>query len=522
MTTPTRPNFLFIMTDQLRSDWLGCAGHPVVKTPNIDALAAGGTRFRNFQATSPVCMPNRASFMTGRYPSTHGLRYNGCLLPLDTNCFTDVLRAGGYRTASIGKSHLQPFTEHGPIRDEKPIDRPIAEARRDLRGNYSQEQPVSYRADDPFELDLPYYGFDHVDMVTGHGDKCGGHYRQWFRQSCPDWEAMHDPANELPHNYTCPQACRTPVPEEFYPTRYVGTRAAEWISGQAEQDAPFFAYVSFPDPHHPFNPPGKYWEMYHPDQFAVSLPFEAHRNPTPPMLWMDRNWRDGGSSRTETTARRLGEQQLREAMALTAGMITMIDDEVGRLVAALKDGGRFENTVICFNSDHGDYLGDFSMLLKGALPFRSITEVPMIWSDPLSREGRVTDALAATIDLSATILDRAGLAPYRGMQGTSFVPVLEGADTHHSALLCEFNDVGPRAGFDRAARVRSIRTDGWRLTLYQGEEWGELYDLGSDPHETYNLWDDPEHTSVKADLTLRLAHMLAGQMDESPVSSILA
>ena len=93
MTTQTRPNFLFIMTDQLRSDWLGCAGHPVVKTPHIDALAAVGIRFRNFQATSPVCMPNRASFMTGRYPSTHGLRYNGCLLPLDTNCFTDVLRA---------------------------------------------------------------------------------------------------------------------------------------------------------------------------------------------------------------------------------------------------------------------------------------------------------------------------------------------------------------------------------------------------------------------------------------------
>ena len=86
----TRPNFLFIMTDQLRGDWISCAGHPIVKTSNIDALAAQGTRFANFQATSPVCMPNRASFMTGRYPSTHGLRYNGCLLPLNTNCFTAV------------------------------------------------------------------------------------------------------------------------------------------------------------------------------------------------------------------------------------------------------------------------------------------------------------------------------------------------------------------------------------------------------------------------------------------------
>ena len=129
MSDHSRPNFLFIMTDQHRWDWLGCAGHPVVKTPNIDALAAAGTRFGNFHVTSPVCMPNRASFMTGRYPSTHGLRYNGCVLPANTNCFTDVLAAAGYRTASIGKSHLQPFTSHPPLRKDDGKSRLIEEAR---------------------------------------------------------------------------------------------------------------------------------------------------------------------------------------------------------------------------------------------------------------------------------------------------------------------------------------------------------------------------------------------------------
>ena len=522
MTSPTRPNFLFIMTDQLRSDWISCAGHPVVKTPNIDALAAKGTRFANFQATSPVCMPNRASFMTGRYPSTHGLRYNGCLLPLDTNCFTDVLAAAGYRTASIGKSHLQPFTVDAPLRDEDRTERLIAEARGAPAGNYSQEQPGSYEGDEPFAFDLPYFGFQHVDMVTGHGDKCGGHFQQWFRKTCPDWQAMQDPAKELPHNYTCPQAYRTPVPEEFYPTRYVGMQAADWIRAQQDGDAPFFAYVSFPDPHHPFNPPGKYWDMYDPDDFEVELPYEAHRNPTPPMRWMDDQWQQGNSARTKTTARRLGEQQLREAMALTAGMITMIDDEVGRLIEVLKDTGQYDNTVICFNSDHGDYLGDFSLLLKGAMPFRSVTDVPMIWSDPASREGRVTEALASTIDLSATILDRVGLAPYNGMQGQSFMPVIKGADTHHEAVMCEFNDLGARLGFERPARVRGIRTANWRFTLYQGEAWGELYDLAADPRETNNLWDSPDHAGIKAELTLQLAHMLAGQMDESPISRLMA
>ena len=123
--------------------------------------------------------------------------------------------------------------------------------------------------------------------------------------------------------------------------------------------------------------------MYDPDDFEVALPYERHQNPTPPMQWMDDQWRQGKIPGVKTTARRVGDQELREAMALTAGMIAMVDDEVGRLIEVLKQTDQFENTVICFNSDHGDYLGDFSLLLKGALPFRSVTDVPMIWSDPL-------------------------------------------------------------------------------------------------------------------------------------------
>ena len=360
-------------------------------------------------------------------------------------------------------------------------------------------------------------------MVTGHGDRCGGHYSQWIRKNLPNWEALHDRANELPHNYTCPQAFRTPVPEEFYPTRYVADRAIDYICSQKEEDAPFFAYVSFPDPHHPFNPPGRYWDMYHPDQFDLALPYDSHRNPTPPMRWMDEQWQSGVGAITKTTARRESDQHLREAMALTAGMITMVDDEVGRLVAALKDSGQYDNTVIVFNSDHGDYLGDFSLLLKGAMPFRSVTQVPMIWSDPANRTGRVSPALASTIDLTATILDRAGLTPYRGMQGTSFLPVIEqNVDDHHDAVLCEFNDLGARLGFAKPARVRSLRTPDWRFTLYQGEEWGELYDLTADPGETNNLWDSAAHSEIKAEMALQLAHKLASQMDESPISHLMA
>ena len=127
-----RPNILYFMTDQHRADWLGCAGHPIVKTPNIDRLANRGTRFTNFYVNSPICMPNRAAVMTGRYPSVNGARHNGLPLPQSANTFVDVLRLEGYDTASIGKSHHQPFTDRPMVRtDEHPsVNANIPEAKK--------------------------------------------------------------------------------------------------------------------------------------------------------------------------------------------------------------------------------------------------------------------------------------------------------------------------------------------------------------------------------------------------------
>ena len=359
-------------------------------------------------------------------------------------------------------------------------------------------------------------------MVTSHGDRCGGHYKQWFREKAGDWEALHDDANQLPHNYTCPQAYRTPVPEELYPTTYIADQAVDWLKGRKGAKDPFFAFVSFPDPHHPFNPPGKYWDMYHPDEFEITLPYSAHKNPTPPMEWMTRNWETGVAQLTAQTGMRVDEQHAREAMALTAGMITMIDDQVGRLIAALKETGDYDNTVIIFTSDHGDYLGDFSLLLKGAMPFRSITQVPFIWSDPESRAAGESGELASTIDISASVLERAGLEPYRGMQGQSLLSTMRAGEAHRDELLMEYNDGPARLGFPTPARMRTLRTKEWRYTMYGGQDWGELYHVAEDPGETHNLWDDPAHRTTRAHLAERLTHHLTAQMDESPQAERLA
>jgi len=247
MTAP--PNFLFFMSDQQRADWLGCYGHPVLRTPNIDAIAARGTRFTDFHVATPVCMPNRASLMTGRMPTVHGLRYNGCHLPARANTFVDVLAAVGYDTATIGKSHLQPFTDEPARHLPEPGDgrrRPLEEAWKPDPEDRGHEGPERYTDGERYEFGKPYYGFGHVDMLTRHGDRCGGHYQQWLRSRRKDWRELWDDANELPHGFSCPQAYRTPVPENLYPTAWVADRAIDYLTDEARKSAPFSSSSPFP------------------------------------------------------------------------------------------------------------------------------------------------------------------------------------------------------------------------------------------------------------------------------------
>ena len=517
-----RPNFLFLITDQQRADWLGCYGHPVLKTPNIDAIASEGMRFNNFHVASPVCMPNRASLHTGRYPSVHQLRHNGCRLPLSANTFVDVLANAGYHTASIGKSHLQPFTGSAPVAADNSNEVSDMEAWKPDQGDYGLEEPSRYTTGSRYELNTPYYGYQYVDMVVAHGDRCGGHYHQWFKEKADDWQALHDNANQIPHNYTCPQAYRTPIPEELYPTAYIRDSAIKYLSSRQHENEPFFAFVSFPDPHHPFNPPGKYWDMYSPDEFDISLPYSAHKNPTPPMQWLHNNWRNGGEQIIPQIATMADDQHILETMALTAGMMAFIDDAVGDITKALQDTGLKDNTVVCYNSDHGDFLGDFNMLLKGALPFKSITRVPFIWSDPDIKKSGSTDVLASTIDIASTVLNRAGLKPFNGNQGENLLDAMQDDKDVRNDLLIEFNDGGKRLSFEKPARVRSIVTHDWRYTVYLDEDWGELYHLKSDPDETNNLWNSDKHRDIRFEFSEKMNHHLIRQMDASPKADRVA
>ena len=383
---------------------------------------------------------------------------------------------------------------------------------------YDQESP-KFWAKPGAAVALPYYGFSHVELVTGHGDGVDGDYRAWLLARDPKALEKIGAENQLPHDYICPQAIRTRLPAEHYQTSYIAERARAYMEA-ARKDTPFFLFVSFPDPHHPFNPPGKYWDMYKPEQFPVPEAFTRNDWVPPPHVAAVLQERERGEANLKsqfsfgTTPR-----EAQEASALTAGMISMIDDAIGSVLATLGASGRADDTIVVFNADHGEHLGDHKLLLKGSEQYQQIVRVPFIWSDPQMRTGgRRTDALASAIDISATMLDRAKVAPYVGMQGRSLLPVLRGEKPAvRDVAFIQYDHQRPNEALGGAPRIHTLVDRRWRLSVFDGVEWGELYDLVQDPGEMVNLWDDPGTREVKGRLIERLLREEIAHVDRVPM-----
>jgi arylsulfatase A-like enzyme len=526
-----RPNFLFVITDQHRADHLGCYGNSLVRTPNMDRLAARGTRFERFYTATPICMPNRATFMTGRMPSLHGSRHNGIPLSLNATTFVGIMSAAGYDTALIGKCHLQSIsgaipTIGMPERDPSKLRPPkhLREANRTCLadGRYDQELRSTWEHNPDFEMTLPYYGFSHVELAVGHGDEVTGHYGRWLKARDAKAEGLRGRKNQLPgNNYSAPQAWRTRVPEDLYPSSYVAERTIAYLEQHASPDArPFFLQCSFPDPHHPFTPPGKYWSMYDPVDVILPPSFNSAEHALPAhlqQLYIERE-----RAKTNRNGQRVfavTADEARQAIALTYGMITMIDDCLGRILHCLEASGLAGNTIVIFNADHGDFMGDHQLLLKGALHYQGLVRVPFIWLDPnAGGNGLVNSGLCGTIDLARTILDRAGIEGHNGIQGVSLLRAVEGGETGHDGMVIEEHQRPGYMGFKNNFRARSLITEDYRLTLYEGVEWGELYDLKNDPAEIRNLWDDSRAANKRHELTEQLARKMMELTDTSPLA----
>jgi len=520
-----RPNFLFIITDQQRADHLGCYGNQIVQTPNVDAIAAKGTRWNRFYVANPICMPNRASIMTGRICSAHGARHNGIPLSKDHTTFVELLRDAGYRTGLIGKSHLQSFTgltatnKYEPDPDKHTPSSGLQDAIKNNRHGPEYDLEVTPKWDRPLaeRTGGDFYGFEHVEVTADHADKACGDYLLWAKEQRADFEDLVGPENALPDNrIDAPQAWRTAVPEELYSTSWIADRSEAWLAERAEEDAPFFLQMSFPDPHHPFTPPGKYWDMY--DPADMPLPESFGKGDLPPIKAMHEAMQAGTDPRNNQNPFAVTEDEARGILALTYGMITMIDDAIGRVLAQLENLGLAKDTVVIFTSDHGDYMGDHGLMLKLLLHYQGIIRVPFIWHDPHApAEAAENDGLASSIDISSTVLARAGIQPFNGIQGRDVL-----STDPPEAVLVEEDSQRLMTGFDRPQRVRTVVTDRYRMSLREGEDWDEFYDLYDDPHEMRNRYDDPSLTKARSEVMETMLRRIIELQDRSPLPAYRA
>ena len=489
---------LFITTDQQRYDALGCNGGTVARTPTIDALAARGITFDRAHPQNVVCMPSRSTMLTGQHVATHGVWMNGVPLPADAPSIAADLRRAGYATALIGKAHFEPLLD--PF----------------LRFTENRLGVDRVTTDDPLD---PHRGFDHMELAT-HGAAGQLHYSTWLRDHHAEHAFSYYPVldGELQVNAAgggdtgAPQVKANPIPREWYHTDWVADRTIAWLNALPE-DRDWFCWMSFPDPHHPWDPPAS--ELHRVNWRDVELPdgYIADRDERERVLdnklrhW--RGWYDGTFvSNYEAPAKwvpaSITDDQVREVNAFTHVENELIDEAIGRVLGAIAARGWSNDLDVLYTTDHGEFQGDFGLLFKGPYHVDALMRLPLIWSPaPCAHiaPARVS-APVGLVSLAATFADIAGL-PRPAYTEAARLPVHddEAQALGHERVLTEWDSVL----FGKIVRLRTICRNNWVCTAaldgtmnQRGE--GELYDLANDPLQRNNLWDDANHEATRDDL----------------------
>lgn len=476
MTDPrpaTPPNILLVMTDQQRAGLTAADGFPLDTMPFCDSFAATGTRFRRAYTTAPACVPARTSLLTGRWPSTHRVRQNSAIQEVVRGAdLLDVLRGAGYELHFAGKTHM-------------------------------------YRGREDFDTFAGPYGHERGPDETPQQRA----FAQWLRS------IEHGPSREA-----------TPFPVEVqFPYRIV----SDAIAGLRDRDPsrPFFCFVSFPEPHNPYQVPEPYFSMF-PEQ---DIPDR--------LAGPEGAYAKGGAFRwlrDLVEEKRPGYDDLwRRYRANYCGMLRLIDDQVQRLVEYLRGAGELDNTLVLFVADHGDYFADYGLQRKGAGLPDVLMRIPcrVVGPGVIARDN--TDDFVSLADLFPTICEAVGRPIPLGVQGRSIWPLLTGGGYPAE----EFDSVYAERGFggfpyDEDARpplhypydgnrydelntvtqsgfTRMLRYGDWKLT-YDNTGAGELYNVTTDPLELQNRWGDPSLLGFRTRLTERLLWWSTRLTDELP------
>jgi arylsulfatase A-like enzyme len=437
-----RPNILLICDDQHNANKLGCAGDPLVKTPHLDRLAARGTRFTQAYSNHMVCAPSRVSMVTGQYVHSHGYFANSGPHPGRPVWMTSHLRRHGYQTAMIGKAHYgypKIVEEFDFIRLCDRIDTP---------------------PDNPLKNDF-------FRMLVEHGKQ---------------GESDEVLGRRLGQNHPT----RSLLPRELTVEWWTADSAIEFLRGR-DRAKPFFAFVSFQRPHAPITPPAPYDTMYKPAD--VQLPPSANdtfEGKPPEQLAM---------AKRSTYPYHPGDPaKLQEIIAMYYGLISLMDHNVGRVLAELEAQNLTQDTLVMFTADHGEFCGEHGLFHKNFGMYDSIHHIPFIAAGPGFEAGRAREELVQQIDIFPTACEFAGVPVPESVQGSSLLP------------LCRKG----RAAWPRTAAFAEqedrvcIRTARYRMVFDPIGNANELYDHSNDPWELHNLYNDTESAGVRLELSQEL------------------
>ena len=430
-----RPNILFLMDDQHRGDWLGAAGAKWLITPSLDRLARDGVLFRRGYSSSPSCLPARAALLTGMSPWGHGsLGY----VPIPERYAQEMPRTfteAGWRTCAIGKNHFTP-----------------------PRNPHGYETVI---LGEPSARNLP--------------EVCD--YRAWFDQKAPG----HTPFEGFRSGNDQRGGICYPLNEELHLACWTADQAVQFLKNYKE-GRPWFLKVSFINPHTPLNAPKRWHDRYE----GVDIPPAAVGD------WARQEY--GGTKisfvkTAEATRGVVPEDELRATRWSYAAAISFVDEQTGRILAALEERGELENTLILFTADHGDQMGDH-LLYRKTYPYEGSVNVPMIvrWPACLglkAKRGQVRQDLAELRDVFPTFLDAAGLPRPASVEGLSLLDILRGKPGRKMLDLEHSSCYAPKDGWVALMDQR------YKYVYFEHTGRQQLFDLSRDPQELDNLADKP-------------------------------
>ena len=478
MTGNKKMNVLWIMSDQLRYDYLSCYGAKHIDTPNIDWLASKGVRFDKAYVQSPVCGPSRMSSYTGRYPRSHGACWNGYALPVGEPTLGDHMRELGIKCDLVGKTHAMP--DHEGL----------------ARLGISSDSVVGKRQSEAgFDVVIRDDGTNHSETPVRHAEDYNDYLRKHGMDGDNPWDEWANSAyNEngdlvsgwLLENANLPAR----VPKEHSESAWLTTRGIEYIEKQGNQ--PWLCHLSYIKPHWPYMAPAPYHDMYSVDDLPPVNRTEEELKPNHPLL---RAWTQMRVSQSFT------RDQVRNKVApVYMGLIKELDDQLGRLFEYLRNSGRMEDTMIVFCSDHGDNMGDHGIGEKD-LFYDCSARIPLIIYDPRaqadSTRGTVNTNLVESIDLVPTFIEFYGGKPKPHiLEGRSLEPLIRGYDGPWRDFCVSEYDYATR---DARVALQVDQADARLVMIFDGR-WKYvhvenmrplLYDLLRDPDELNEIGDDP-------------------------------